>query len=104
MAKRVKVFAEIEPEIKAKAEKLFLSLGFPDLSTAIGFFLRKSVAENRFPFDVPRMPRNIDLNQMTREELEADFEIALAQIERGEGIPAEEMKKEIESWFKEDEV
>lgn len=56
-------------------------------------------AVNGEDMSIPRMPKSIDLSQMTKAELEADFDIALAQIERGEGIPEEEAWKIMDSWF-----
>ncbi len=39
-----------------------------------------------------KMPKSIDLSQMTEEELCNDLLEALDAIERGEGIPLEEVK------------
>lgn len=61
-------------------------------------------AVNGEEMNVPRMPKSIDLSQMTRAELEADFDTALAQIERGDGIHEEEAWKIMDGWFKKDEI
>lgn len=41
----------LDPELAAKAEKLFLELGL-DLSTAVHLFLRQSLRENALPFSL----------------------------------------------------
>ena len=40
---------QLDPELAAKAESLFLELGL-DLSTAVHLFLRQSLRENGLPF------------------------------------------------------
>lgn len=52
-------------------------------------------AVNGEEMSIPRMPKSIDLSQMTREEFDASMQEAWEQMERGEGIPAEEVKAEL---------
>ena len=53
-----------DSQTKAKAEKLFQSLGI-NMTTAINMFLRKCIATNGIPFDV-----NLEIpNKVTRQAL-----------------------------------
>lgn len=55
MAKTANINIRIDPETKSSAEKLFSSFGIT-LTDAINIFLRKSIMEGGFPFEV-KQPR-----------------------------------------------
>lgn len=60
--------------IKKQAQELFSDLGL-DMSTAVNMFLRRSVREERIPFEVSR---NVEPNFKTQ--------AAMKRVENGKGL------------------
>ena len=63
---KVSTSISIDADVKTKAQELFAELGM-DLSTAINVFLRQSVYEHSFPFDIRREVPNEDTEAAMRE-------------------------------------
>ena len=64
----------VNSEVKKQAQELFSDLGL-DTSTAVNMFLRRSVREERIPFDVSR---DIKPNLKTQ--------AAMKRVESGKGL------------------
>ena len=54
MAKKTSINLSIDPELKAKATKLFNEFGL-DLSTAVCVFLQQAVTEQKIPFEIKKL-------------------------------------------------
>ncbi|WP_278515283.1 type II toxin-antitoxin system RelB/DinJ family antitoxin [Succinivibrio dextrinosolvens] len=61
---------KVDDKVKRKAEFLFDSLGL-DMNTAIELFLKESIAQNGFPFDI-----SLNYNQKTKDAFEEAEKIA----------------------------
>ena len=59
MAKSANINIRIDPEIKAKAEKLYSSFGIT-ITDAINIFLHKSIMEGGLPFEMKLPHSNYD--------------------------------------------
>lgn len=96
MEKSATLNLRIDPELKEKAESLFSSLGI-SLTSAVTMFLNQSVNEQAIPFK-PSLPKSVNPDLMTDEELEAKFQRSLNDIKEGRYRDAkdfiEEFKKE----------
>lgn len=70
MKKSSTINLRIDPKVKSQAEKVLRNLGIP-MSTAIDIFLKQIVLSNGIPFPVviPKPPADIDVSQMTDEQL-----------------------------------
>lgn len=84
------VAARVEPEIKEKAEEILSRLGI-SASNGINMFYRQVILWNGLPFR-PSIPVAApkSLGEMTREDFDAKMARSLAQVEAGEGVPADE--------------
>lgn len=67
------VTARVEPEIKEKAEAILAKLGI-SASSGINMFYRQIILQNGLPFrpSIPASPRSLD--EMTKEEPDAEIE------------------------------
>ena len=94
MAKTAGFYARIEPGLKESAEAIFKELGIP-ASVAITMFYRQVVEHNGLPFPVTlrRAPRA--MSEMTMEELDAEIQKGVDEMEAGKAIPAEAAFQEI---------
>ena len=102
MSKTANVFARVEPEVKEQAEQILNTLGI-SMSNAVGMFLKQVILQSGMPFEVKLPPHPLDVSKMTKEEFDAEMQKAWDQMERGEGIPFEDVKEEFERIF-EDEL
>lgn len=85
---------EIDTAAKEQAEKVLSQLGMP-VSTAVNIFLHQIWMTGGIPFDislpvVPMVPREMDADRMTKEEIITDIEEGLEESRAGKGINAEE--------------
>jgi len=84
----------VEPDLKANAEMVLEQLGIP-LANAVGMFLRQVVLHNGIPFEMKlpaKPPLNLDM--MSREELNAALEKGFADFEAGRSFSAAEIRAE----------
>lgn len=70
MEKTATLNLRINPSLKSDAETILNRLGIP-MSTAIDMFLNQVVLVGGIPFTVtiPKLPADIDISQMTEDEL-----------------------------------
>lgn len=69
MAKTANINIRIEPEVKKDAEDLFNSFGI-SVTDAINIFLRKSIMEGGFPFDIKQPRYNAETEAAIKEALD----------------------------------
>ena len=90
MAKTESLYVRMEPELKNQAEEILSSLGLT-ASTAINMFYRQIVLKRGIPFDLKlEEPRPLFLDEMTKEDLDRELEIAYQQALNGEVVDARE--------------
>lgn len=90
MAKTESLYVRMEPELKNQAEEILSSLGL-SASTAINMFYRQIVLKRGIPFDLKlEEPRPLFLDEMTKEDLDRELEIAYQQALKGEVVDARE--------------
>lgn len=90
MAKTESLYVRMEPELKNQAEEILSSLGI-SASTAINMFYRQIVLKRGIPFDLKlEEPRPLFLDEMTKEDLDRELEIAYQQALNGEVVDARE--------------
>lgn len=75
MQKTATLNLRINPTLKSDAEEILSRLGIP-MSTAIDMFLNQVVMVGGIPFSVtiPKAPADIDMSQMTDEQLHAKLQ------------------------------
>ena len=75
MEKTATLNLRINPTLKADAESVLERLGIP-MSTAVDMFLNQVVMIGGIPFPVtiPRAPADLDVSQMTDEQLHAKIQ------------------------------
>lgn len=76
MPKTANINLRIEPDIKAKADAVYASLGL-SVTDAINVFLRASIMEGGFPFQ-PRQPR---YNRETLQAMQEARDIMAGKVE-----------------------
>lgn len=87
------LFARVEPEIKEKAENILSELDIP-MSYAVTMFLEQVIIHGGMPFEVKdTVKKPLCLEDMTKEELDAELEKGMKSIREGRGIPAEEVRE-----------
>ncbi|MDE7294746.1 MAG: type II toxin-antitoxin system RelB/DinJ family antitoxin [Oscillospiraceae bacterium] len=87
------LFARVEPEIKEKAENILSELDIP-MSYAVTMFLEQVIIHGGMPFEVKdTVKKPLCLEDMTKEELDAELEKGMKSIRKGQGIPAEEVRE-----------
>lgn len=90
-AKTESLYVRMEPELKKQAEEILSSLGL-SASTAINMFYRQIVLKRGIPFDLKlEEPRPLFLDEMTKEDLDMELEIAYQQALNGEVVDAREV-------------
>ena len=96
MAKTANLYARIEPDVKEKAELILDALGIP-ASNAINMFYKQIILHKGIPFDVklPSSPAIPDISDLSKDELFAELEKGLADIEAERTYPAEEIFAEL---------
>ena len=99
MAKTATILTRTEPEVKEKADKIFARLGLTT-SGAINIFLHQTVEEQGMPFraqlagpDIPNM------DELSREEINALINEGLDDIKAGRVRPAEQVFAELEEKY-----
>ncbi|MCL2342520.1 MAG: type II toxin-antitoxin system RelB/DinJ family antitoxin [Firmicutes bacterium] len=95
MANTTSMNIRVDTELKRRAEAIFNELGL-SLSTAMIVFLKNAVRNGGLPFEMrlPIKPRG--LAEMSKEELDAELEVGLQDIESGRYRSAEEFFAELE--------
>ena len=93
--KTANVYARIEPEIKDKAEDILKRIGIP-ASVAINMYYKQIIVSNGIPFKVTAdVPKQIDLDLMTKDEFDLDIERRYQEALNEEGIEANTYFKKI---------
>ncbi len=84
MEKTATLNLRINPDVKKDAEAVLKQLGVP-LSTAIDMYLRQIVLTGGIPFTIslPDVPRRVDADAMSVEELRAEILRGVEDIEAG---------------------
>lgn len=95
MAKTSNVFAHVEPEVKAQAEKVLNQLGMP-MSSAINVFLRQVVLHNGLPFEM-KLPdgKVLDVSALDKEQFDTEISKGISDIKSGKVIVAENVRDEM---------
>ncbi len=90
MAKTESLYVRMEPELKEQAEGILSSLGI-SASSAINMFYRQIVLKRGIPFELKlEQTRPLFLEEMTKEDLDRELEIAYQQSLNGEVVDARE--------------
>jgi len=87
----------VDDAIKKQAETIFSELGM-SMSTATNIFYRQVVRTGGVPFELKlesRPKERLDLSKMTQEEIDAELQKGLDDLEAGRVIPAEEVHAEM---------
>lgn len=95
--KTASLFIRIEPELKKDAESILSSLGVT-ASSAINMFYKQIVLKNGLPFDVT-LPKELDMDHMSKEELEAAIQKGLDDIENNKFATVQEVHEELQKLF-----
>ena len=84
--------------LKTRAQAVLADLGL-DMSTAINIYLNQIVYRRAIPFEMslPAKPRGLE--EMSKEELDAELEKGWADFKAGRCYPAEEVFAELEREF-----
>lgn len=95
MARTSNVFARVEPEVKEQAESILNQLGIP-MSNAVGMFLRQVIIQRGIPFEM-KLPvkKPPAMGELTKEQLDAELEKGMADIETGRVCSADEVEEEM---------
>jgi addiction module RelB/DinJ family antitoxin len=99
MARTATVFARVEPEVKEQAELVLERLGIP-MSNAVDMFLRQVVIQHGIPFEM-KLPANrpLVIGELTKEQLDAELEKGMADVEHGRVHSADEVESEMRKLF-----
>lgn len=88
MAKTESLYVRMEPELKEQAEEILSSLGI-SASSAINMFYRQIVLKRGIPFELKlEQNRPLFLEEMTKEDLDRELEVAYQQSLNGEVVDA----------------
>ena len=86
--KSANVYARIEPEIKDKAEDILKKIGIP-ASVAINMYYKQIIVSNGIPFKLTAdVPKQINLDSMTKDEFDSDMVSRYQEALSEEGIEA----------------
>lgn len=92
MTETANVFARVEPEIKEQAESILADLDIP-MSYAVTMFLEQIIIHGGIPFETQKpVKKPLCMEDMTKEELNAELQKGMESIRAGRGIPAEEVR------------
>ena len=99
MARTANVFARVESEIKEQAESVLDQLGIP-MSNAVSMFLKQIVLQKGIPFEM-KLPVNrpLVLEELTKEQLDAEIAKGIDDIENGRVYSADEVESELRKMF-----
>ena len=99
MSRTANVFARVEPEVKEQAEAVLNQLGIP-MSNAVGMFLRQIIIQNGIPFEMKlSVKKPVSLNEMTKDELDAELMKGMDDIENGRVYSADEVEQEMRKLY-----
>lgn len=88
------IITKVEPSTKKQAEEICEDLGIT-LSSAINIFLKKMVQEDGLPFEMKRDRKGpINMDSLTREQLNKELEKGYENYLNGEGKEANEFFEE----------
>ena len=90
-------FVEVEPKLREQADDVLNQLGM-SLNGAVNLFLRYITFKKELPSDMDRPPIPC-VDDMTEEELIAEFEKGMADIKAGHYHTAEEVRAMMESHY-----
>ena len=84
MEKSATLNLRINPSLKADVDIILSRLGIP-MSTAVDMFFNQIVLVGGIPFSVtiPKPPANLDISQMTEQELHAKLQTGYADYQTG---------------------
>ena len=84
MEKSATLNLRINPSLKADVDIILSRLGIP-MSTAVDMFFNQIVLVGGIPFSVtiPKPPANLDISQMTEQELHAKLQKGYADYQAG---------------------
>lgn len=93
MANTSPVYARIDSNLKNDAEEILSTLGISP-SSAIQMFYRQIVICNGLPFNL-RAPAKepVNMDKLSREEIDAELEKARKSVERGDVYTLEEVEE-----------
>lgn len=96
MEKTATLNLRVNPVIKQNAEQVLKQLGIP-MATAVDMFLRQVSLTKSIPFklEVPMAPRELILDGKSPDEIKAMLQQGLDDIDKGNLISFEEVKKHI---------
>ena len=95
MTETANLFARVEPEIKEKAENILSELDIP-MSYAVTMFLEQIIIHGGMPFEVKdTVKKPLCLDDMTKEEFDAEMQKGLDDIKAGRLYSEEEITKEM---------
>lgn len=90
MTKDSTVSARVETDIKNEAEDILKQLGIP-VSVVINSLYRQIIIKRGIPFNMTLTAEPKALDTMNENQLNAMFEHSYAQVQAGEGRPAEDV-------------
>ena len=93
--KTANLYVRIEPDVKEQAESILSELGIP-VSNAIQMYYKQIILHRGLPFDV-KLPkeRPLILEELTKDELEAEIQKGLDDIRDGRTVSVDEAFAEI---------
>ena len=96
MKKTATLNVRVDPDTKKHAETILSRIGLP-MSTAIDIYLKQIVSRGKIPFElsVPTVPDEISMELMTPEELKANIQEGLDDIEAGRVYDAKDVFNEL---------
>ncbi len=91
--KTTAIYVRVEPALKEQAETVYKNLGI-SLSSAINIFLKQSVINNGFPFQVINKP--VDFFSLSEDEQIEELEKSLDELKKGKGKKSKDAFKELD--------
>lgn len=105
MKKSATVSVRVDPEIKREAEEVLNVLGL-SMTTAVEVYLKQIVLRKEIPFnlEIPKMPKEFDLSQLSEEEFLAKIQKGLDQAkDKSKLVPLDEALQQIRENFDKDD-
>jgi addiction module RelB/DinJ family antitoxin len=98
-AHKANIFAAVDPDVKAKAEKILSGLG-TTVSAAINMFYEQIIAKQGIPFSVKNNSYYLpDINKLSQEEIDKEIEKGLKDIEEGKTRPAAQVFSDLRNKY-----
>lgn len=99
MARTANIFARVDPEVKAQAEKILDRLGIP-MSNAVGMFLRQVALQRGIPFEM-KLPHEMPLSYgaLTKEQFDLEMKKGIDDIQEGRVHSADTIENEMKREF-----